>query len=150
MEKLFKDELYIIHVLDCLNFYTKITGVWFFAFVIMPNHLHIIYEVLDPYTNENIKHNFLSYTAHQFSNKISAEFKEEFLVNKSKRKYQFWKSPSLSVEINSPKFLEQKINYLHDNPRRAGLVEDNLNYKYCSFSSYELGTPQFDFLTLFL
>ncbi|MBK7879791.1 MAG: transposase [Saprospiraceae bacterium] len=149
-KKLLKNEKYIELVLDCLVFLYKNNRCLIFAFVIMPDHIHLIYEVLEPNSNENFKHNFLSYTAHQFSKKMSSEMKEEFLVNKSKRKYQFWKSPSLSVEIVSPKFLIQKFNYLHDNPRRAGLVEDNLNYKYCSYSSYELGAPQFDFLTLFL
>ncbi|MEP7197299.1 MAG: transposase [Saprospiraceae bacterium] len=115
----------------------------------MPNHIHVMYEVLEPYTNEKIKHSFLSYTAHEFSALMSLENKKPFIVNKSNRNIQYWKSSSLSVEIFSPKFFSQKMNYIHNNPLKAGLVSDNKDYTYCSYRSYEEGKPIFDFLTLF-
>jgi len=119
-----------------------------YAFVIMPNHVHLFYQVLEPYINETIKHSFLSYTSKLMLVKLSNETKSDFLVNKSDRKFQIWKSPALSVEITSPKFVSQKMDYIHDNPRRAGLVNDNVDYTYCSYASYEKGESLFRFLTL--
>lgn len=71
----------------------------------------------------------------------------EFKVGKTDRYYQIWKSPSLCVEITTPKFLHQKMDYIHNNPMAAELCL-NEDYKYSSFRSYLEGESEFDFLTL--
>ncbi len=54
-KKLLKNEKYIELVLDCLVFLSKNNRCLIFAFVIMPDHIHLIYEVLEPNLNENFK-----------------------------------------------------------------------------------------------
>lgn len=68
---------------------------------------------------------------------------QKFYVNKIDRKYQFWKRNPLSVEIYNDKVLGQKVNYIHGNPERT---DDELDYKYSSYSYYETGVKNWDFL----
>ncbi len=134
-------------IIDSFNFVTKRNKCIIYAFVIMPNHIHVIYQTKEPYTDGKLKHSFLSHTAKKLLDNLG-ENKQDFLSNKSNKKYQIWKSPLLSVELTSPKFVNQKMNYIHDNPRHACLVTENGDYKYCSWKSYEKGESEFDFLKL--
>lgn len=147
-QNLFQEEANVEIILEAFNFLSNNHRWILFAFVIMPNHIHVFYQVLEPHFNENIKHSFLSYTAKKIIHQLPLVHKSGFFVNKSDRKFQIWKSPSLSVEITSPKFVEQKLDYIHDNPRRAGLVDDNKDFKYCSYASYDKGESMFSFLSL--
>jgi len=134
-------------LLDAFHYLHDNDMIIIYAYVIMPNHVHWIYQVKDPFENSKIKHSFLSYTSKKILNQLGL-LKESFLVNKSDRKYQLWKSPSLSVEIRSDKFLTQKMNYLHLNPVRAGLVENEINYLYSSEQYYRTKNSKPEFLTL--
>ena len=69
-------------------------------------------------------------------------------VNKNDRNHQIWKQSPLSVNITSPKFVRQKMNYIHNNPVKADLVDSNENYTFSSYKSYFDGRMYFDFLTL--
>ena len=146
--KLFENPKYIEVLLNAMRFLSKENKWVLFGFVIMPNHIHLFYSIPEPISNKALKHSFLSYTSKQILPMLSAEMKAQFYVKKSDRTYQIWKSPSLSVEINSPKFVRQKLNYIHENPVRAGHVKENALYSWSSYPSYELGIPQYDFLTL--
>ena len=110
----------IYHTWDFLNTHKRMM---LYSYVIMPNHIHWLYKVLPPFTNDQIKHSFLSYTAKAIFELIHDQ-KDYFYVGKSNRKYQFWKSPSLSVPIFSEIFFYQKLNYIHANPQKAGLLDD--------------------------
>ena len=56
------------------------------------------------------------------------------------KNYQFWQLGSHAVEIYSDKFMWSKIDYLHFNPVKAGIVEKK--YIYSSAINYiaEKGT----------
>ena len=45
-----------------------------------------------------------------------------FKVNKYDRDYQIWKREPLSIELISPAVFEQKIDYIHYNPRDCRLM----------------------------
>jgi REP element-mobilizing transposase RayT len=119
-----------------------------YGFVIMPTHFHILYDVIFPFTNGNIKQSLLGFTSKEILKNMTEDEKSLFLVEKTNRQYQIWKSPSLSVAIFSLKFFYQKLNYIHNNPKKADLVKCNADYKLCSFNSYKARKSEFDFLTL--
>ena len=56
----------------------------------------------------------------------------EFSAKQHKRneKYQVWTHENHPELIYSDKFILQKINYIHDNPVRAGIVENPEDYLY--------------------
>jgi len=139
------DVLKIIY--NTWHFLSENGKVKIYAFVIMPNHIHWIYEVLPPYTNAQVKHSFSGFTSKEIF-KATPEIKDYFFVDKSNRKYQLWKSPSLSVPLYSQNFLMQKLHYIHLNPKRAGILDANGKYLHTSLHSYQNGKPEWPFLTL--
>ncbi len=134
-------------IFNAFQYLTKNEQINIYAYVIMPNHFHWIYQIKDPYSNSKIKHTLLSFTAKEILSQLGA-LKEYFLVNKENKKYQVWKSPSLSVEIQGNKFFNQKFNYIHLNPIRAGLVSAEENYIYSSWRHYLRPESKPEFLTL--
>ena len=59
--------------------------------------------------------------------------------NSNNAQYQFWKpdnQPELCFEL---KFMWQKLNYIHNNPVRAGLANKAEEYVLCSAADYVFG-----------
>lgn len=53
-------------------------------------------------------------------------------------KYQFWTHENHPIELESAKFINQKLNYIHQNPVRAGFVSQSHEWLYSSASNYLL------------
>jgi len=64
--------------------------------------------------------------------------------------HQFWKHENYPVELVSEKFIAQKLNYIHMNPVRAGLVERAEDWLYSSARNYLLqpGLMEIDLLDI--
>ncbi len=62
----------------------------------------------------------------------------EFEAKKNMRmeQHQFWTHENHAELIYSNKFIEQKLNYIHQNPVRAGIVENPEDYLYSSARAY--------------
>ena len=70
-----------------------------------------------------------------------------FKVNKYDCEYQIWKMEPLGVELRTTDVFNQKLNYIHENPLRAGLCKNPEDYYY-SCVRYNLdGTNSFNILT---
>jgi len=133
-------------LINTWSFLSNEGGIKIYAFVIMSNHIHWIFQIIeDEKSVKDVTHSFLSFTSKQILKSLNQMERDVFKVDKVDRKYQIWKSPSLNVKIISPKFLKQKMAYIHLNPFRAEIEEE---YHISSFKSYELGRPLYDFLTL--
>jgi len=125
-----------------------------YGFVIMPNHIHIIWREHFEYntSKETVRGAFFKFTAHQFLKHLQENNKRklvDFWVDKSDRKYQFWNRNPYGIEIYTDKVFEQKLNYIHNNPiqQKWKLVESSMEYKYSSIRFYEDGVDEFGFLT---
>jgi putative transposase len=121
------------------------------AFVIMPNHIHLLWKIADGYDRKDVQGAFLSFTAHAFKKSLkenNAEL-EKYRVDDADRTYQFWERNPLVKECYTMKFFLQKLDYIHLNPCRekwnlAVLPED---YYWSSASFYELQDSKFPWLT---
>ena len=71
---------------------------------------------------------------------------EELIVDAKDRKRQVWERNSLSVPLWSKEVMWQKLEYIHDNPVRAGLCSTPESYKYSSASFYLNNDTRWDFL----
>ncbi|WP_420582518.1 transposase [Reichenbachiella sp.] len=106
-------------ILDSLQYLHDKKAVKICAFVIMPNHIHLIWMPLKNNSIKNLQLSFMKFTAQKikfFLQDNESEYLEEFLVNKNDRTYQIWQRDSLAVELYSPKVIEQKLDYIHNNP----------------------------------
>jgi putative transposase len=75
------------------------------------------------------------------------EVLSRFKANAKDRDYQFWERNSLGIDLYNHEVFLQKINYIHNNPVKAGLCALPVEYHYSSAKFYEFGIDDFNFLT---
>jgi REP element-mobilizing transposase RayT len=139
-------------IVDSMRFIVKDNRIDIYAFVIMPNHIHIVWKVKENHLLKNVQRDFLKYTAQQIIFDLKSNNQAEldkYFVDAKDRKYQIWERNSLSSRLGSNEIVIQKINYIHANPFRKNwkLVENVLEYKYSSARFYYEGNDDFGFLT---
>ncbi len=76
-------------------------------------------------------------------------FKKCAIQHKRNANFQIWTHENHAMEIVTQRFLESKIDYIHNNPVRAGIVTTPENYLYCSAVNYaaEIGLVNVTALT---
>lgn len=62
--------------------------------------------------------------------------------NSNNSQYQFWQQHNHPIELNSNFLLNQKLQYIHQNPVEAGFVHEPKTYPYSSATDYA-GTKGF-------
>jgi putative transposase len=55
---------------------------------------------------------------------------------KRQHTHAVWQKDPSVIDLTSPKFIRQKLNYLHLNPVRAGLCEHPAGWKWSSYRAY--------------
>jgi REP element-mobilizing transposase RayT len=144
---IFTRRIYKDVVIDSLKFCVDNKGLNLFAYVIMSNHIHLIASAEKGHNLSDIVRDFKKYTARLFLENMNEPFESrsdwmlkrfEFAAKRHKRnsKYQIWTHENHAVELISTKFVEQKLNYIHENPVRAGIVESPEDYLYSSARNY--------------
>jgi hypothetical protein len=63
--------------------------------------------------------------------------------NPNNTKYQFWQQDNHPIELATNEMMQQKLDYIHQNPVAAGLVLSEEEYLYSSAKNY---TGQKDYL----
>jgi hypothetical protein len=58
------------------------------------------------------------------------------IPQKRGHKHALWQKEFSSIDLWSPKFIRQKLNYIHLNPVRAGLCKHPAEWKWSSYSAY--------------
>ena len=146
---LFDDVVCVKIVLDSLSFLNDDNRVNIYSFVIMNNHIHLIWQIKPPYTIIEVQRDFLKFTAQQFKFHLlntSSDILEQFEVNRKDREFQFWQRNSLSIPVYTKDVLEQKLDYIHANPVKAGLCVEPCDYYLSSATFYERQDDRFTFL----
>jgi REP element-mobilizing transposase RayT len=144
-----KPDKYKDIVISSMIFLVKNKRVSIFSFVIMENHIHLIWQILSGHTPEAVQRDFLKYTAQRLKKDLLKNHPavlDLFEVNAKDRKYQFWERNALSVELRNHKVFLQKVRYIHENPVRAGICKLPEEYKYSSALFYEAGIDNWGFL----
>ena len=148
-KRLLTKEKYKDILIESMRFLVNDKRVIIYGFVIMDNHIHIIWHLQANKKREAIQRDFLKYTAQQIKKDMLINHPDDlgsFLVNAKDRKYQFWERNPLTVEIWSEKVLRQKLKYMHENPVRAGICRYPEQYKYSSALFYHTGIDNWGFL----
>jgi len=139
---IFTRKVYRDIVIDSLRYCQQHKGLEIYAFVIMSNHIHLLIRSSIGKLSDTIRE-FKSFTAKQILIAIDSESESrrdwmlnlyEFAAKHHKRneKYQIWTHENHAELIYSDKFIFQKISYIHENPVRAGIVENPEDYIYSS------------------
>jgi len=150
MKLLDKDQFKQV-ILDSLSHLSEKGKIDVFAFVIMPNHIHLIWRINELNGKEEAHISFLKFTAHQFKTmllKEGGDSLEAYKVNANNKEYEFWQRDSLAIPLFSRTVAFQKLNYLHNNPmaKHWQLAVTPADYLYSSAKYYEGGETSYTFL----
>ncbi len=136
-------------VLDSIRHCQVNRGLSLHCWCIMSNHLHLILSAKNGDLSDVLR-DFKKYTSKQIVKAIEDNkqesrrdwmlriFREEGEKNSRNRNYQFWRQDNQPQELYSAAFICQKINYIHQNPVEAGIVEKPEHYLYSSAKDYAL------------
>lgn len=130
-------------IIESLKYCQANKGLHLHAYVIMPNHLHMIISASDSNPSDTMR-DFKRYTSKQISDLLVQTRSQRLLnyfssVARRERKgntFKIWQSGSHPLLIDSGGFLDQKLGYIHDNPVRKGYVEKPEHWKYSSARNY--------------
>jgi len=114
-----------------------------YAYVIMTNHIHMVASVTDGSLGDVLGH-FKTYTSKQLFKMIAENgqesrrgwilraFENAGKYNPLNTNHQFWQNGNYPVLLYSPEVIDQKIDYIHQNPVRAGFVGSAHEFWYSS------------------
>jgi REP element-mobilizing transposase RayT len=137
-------------IIRSLRFLVEQKRVTLYSFVIMPNHIHLVWQMRAGIKRENVQRDFLKFTSQRIKDRLKLNDSNlllQFLVNAKDRKYQLWERNPLSVDLWSEDVMMQKIRYIHENPVRVGLCTYPYEYKYSSALFYHTGIDNWGFVT---
>ena len=135
-------------VLGSLKWLRREGRIELFAFVVMPHHVHFICRPTGDRTISRVVQVFGSFTAHEFlrvlrsnaDKKLVAYFQRWAQKKRGKARHQFWQQIQ-ARNIFTARILDQKLEYLHNNPTAKGwqLVENRWEYDLSSACFYDKG-----------
>ena len=149
-KQLFIQPDYARIILDSLDWHRKNSRWNLYAYVVMPSHLHTIIKPLDNRSISRILQSYGSFTAHAVLDRLQNDQRYDLLDffaqrqdRDASKQHQIWQ-PIQAKNISSIPFLQEKLEYIHNNPiaKKWHLVEDRADYTYSSAGYYDRGlTP---------
>ncbi len=134
-------------VLDSLKHCQEEKELLLHCWCIMSNHLHLILSAKNADLSDVLR-DFKKFTSKEIVKTIEQNgiesrrdwmlriFKEDGTKNSRNKTYQFWRQDNQPQELYSAAFIFQKVNYIHNNPVEAGIVEKPEHYLYSSAKDY--------------
>ena len=155
---IFTRQIYRDIVIENLKYCQQNKGLQVFAYVIMSNHIHIIANSSEGKLSDTIR-DFKKFTSRVIIENVKEwnESRKNWMLNQFKfaaskhsrnENYQFWTHENHAIELRTPDFIREKIEYIHNNPVRAGIVEKPEDYLYSSARNYANGVSVFDVITI--
>ena len=148
----FPDTICII--LDSFNHLVDNEKVKIYSFVIMRDHIHIVWEMLNENLIDDIITSFKKHTGREIVKYLSIvndDYLEDYFTSIRKdRKFKIWKHSKGNLRIKGQDILINKIEYIHNNPIKGDYkqVEKVEDYTFSSAQAYRLKSSNFRFLTV--
>ena len=147
-------------VVDSLNYSIQNKGLNIHGWVIMSNHLHLILSARGGSLLSDILRDFKKFTSKRIVAEIEDNiqesrknwmlwiFKSAGVKNPNNKNFQFWQQDNHPVELDTNEMIDQRLNYLHENPVKMEFVENPEDFTYSSAKDYcgEKGLLKIEFL----
>ena len=139
----FTRQCYCDKIIESLTYCTANKGLELYAYVIMPSHIHLIARSATETLNQILR-DFKSFTAKEIIAMVEnqqGESRKDWLLHmfkyhanfhKQNSIYMFWQKTNHPIELNYPEIIDQKMEYIHNNPVEAGYVIDPSSWYYSS------------------
>jgi REP element-mobilizing transposase RayT len=134
--------------LESIKYCQKNKGLEVYAYCIMTNHVHMIIGRHGKTPLSGIVRDIKKFTATRIiqammNNEQESRrklfhwlFDRAGAYNSNNEHYQFWQQHNHPIELNTEEKLEQRLNYIHENPVKAGIVSYPEHYVYSSARNY--------------
>jgi REP element-mobilizing transposase RayT len=139
----FKDTAMI--AINTILFYEKRGDFNLKGYIIMPDHIHIICEMLGSGMSPDLPkiiRDIKKYIAKETIRTLIT-LDEEMLLSirlsrqkKRRHIYQFWQPDYYDFNILTERKLNEKLKYMYENPLRKGLCNDPFDYEFSDFKRY--------------
>lgn len=138
-------------IVDSLNYCIEHKGLELYAWVIMSNHIHLVARVNKPNRMSDFLRDFKKFISKKIVDCIQSipESRREWLLDKfsfEARKtgraenFKLWKDSNHALDLQSYNIdIGEKIDYIHENPVKAGVVHLPEHYQYSSAIDYTGG-----------
>ena len=108
---------------------------------LMTNHVHLIIRAENGFDLSGILRDYKKFTSKAILKTIQdniQESRKEWLLKNfnTKEGIRFWRGDNKPIELWSNTVIDQKINYIHQNPVEGGLVFRAEDYIYSSAADY--------------
>jgi REP element-mobilizing transposase RayT len=145
---LFTRVIYKDILLDSIRYCQKEKGLVIHAWCIMTNHVHLVISRQGDLEISGILRDLKKYTSKTLIKAIQDNiqesrkdlilyiFKSAGEYNPNNKTFQLWQQDNRPIEIYSNEVMEQKLDYIHDNPLKAGIVDKAEHYLYSSARDY--------------
>jgi len=143
---------YRIIITDSLDFCRKNKGLKLYAWCFPDsyretNHMHFVCSIEEPFRMTDFLRDYKKFTAKAVLDEIQnlSESRRDWMLHRFEfagkfdnriEKYRFWQDKSHPIELTTTELLHQRINYIHENPVRTGLVASAEEYLYSSARNY--------------
>lgn len=149
-KNLLKPDKYKIIILQKLKQLTENKKIKLYAYCIMSNHIHLIWQISGEKKPSEVQNDFLESVSKKIKNDLilnHPEILKHFISTQSDRAYHFWKRRPLSIDLFSPDVFDQKMDYIHNNPVNAGICILPEEYVFSSASFYVNGIDPWNMLS---
>lgn len=134
-------------VIDSLRYCHMHKGLNIYAFCIMSNHLHLIVNCNEPFQLKDAIRDFKRHTSAEIFEWISnnSESRKEWMTaifrkaakeDSQSKRIKIWQTGNHAIELINEKFTWRKVLYIHNNPVRAGFVNQPEDWLYSSARNY--------------
>ena len=138
---------YCYDIIDSFKYCQKNKGLVINAWCIMSSHLHIICNAKEGFKLSDFIRDFKKFTAKKIIDRIinEPESRREWLLyrfeyaakyKKQNAKNMFWKKDNHAVLLDTNTMMQQRLDYLHNKPVAAGIVDDPVHYIFSSARDY--------------
>ena len=137
-------------LVDGLYYLSAVDRTELYAFIIMPNHVHLIIRCQEENPLKDVMRDFKAnmtrlivrqYQAEQ--NQQVLDFLRDAVERPEKQRFKVWEDGYVAKDVFSPDFLMQKMEYIHNNPLQPHwrLAEHAEDYIWSSARFYLLDEP---------
>jgi putative transposase len=136
---------YSLILINSLKFLLKEHRSKLFAYVIMPSHMHLLLYLPEGESLIDYMRDFKKFTSVEIRKLAEKEKRIDLLkrlernsISSKNQRYKLWMDRYDELIITSERMLKIKINYIHFNPVKAGLVEKAEDWEFSSARNYYL------------
>ena len=129
-------------------FYQRKYGFKLHAYVLLPNHFHLLINFPPEQALASFLRDFKSSIGIQIVDwlreKQYSQLLAQLTLSHSRKRwkdsqYAVWQRNSYMTPLLNAKMIQRRLNYIHDNPRRERLVQKPEDYPWSSASIYAGG-----------